>query len=568
MFALFSRSSAVVAGICLTAMLGLLVLCGFAIHGLNHSADHAEAITNDEVVTVTVTAGLAVAVDQAYSSGLELALGGTDATSTGQLYNEQIPDVEARLAELRGVHESDEVEELRDIQLLVDQWSALRGALNGDRDAASDGVPDAQALRGAHGALSRHIEDLVDREQVDARSRKDASAATVGLAMTQILLTAGVVAVVLTGLGVIGSRRLRREIEPVQDAAEFADALQLAEGEAEAHRLLQLRILQVVPDCDATVLNRNNSADRLEPMTVLPPGSDLAGRLAQTEPRACLAIRSARMHEEDPRRESLMTCKLCAPCPGFSTCSPLTVGGEVIGSVLVTGSTPSDERERRLVRDAVAQAAPVLANLRNLAIAELRAATDALTGLPNKRAVSDNLKRMFAQASRTASPMALLVLDLDHFKTFNDRYGHPVGDQVLASVGAALRSNLREADFAGRNGGEEFAVIIPDTDIAGAIVAAEKLRLAISEITVPGLDLALTTSVGVAVYPDHALSPERLERLADAALYVAKRSGRNRVEVAADTPDAPKQQSTPTAQDRSSGDSNGSAIATRGSALT
>jgi diguanylate cyclase (GGDEF)-like protein len=245
----------------------------------------------------------------------------------------------------------------------------------------------------------------------------------------------------------------------------------------------------------------------------------------------------------------------------------LTVGGEVIGSVLVTGSTRSDERERRLVRDAVAQAAPVLANLRNLAIAELRAATDALTGLPNKRAVSDNLKRMFAQASRTASPMALLVLDLDHFKTFNDRYGHPVGDQVLASVGAALRTNLREADFAGRNGGEEFAVIIPDTDIAGAIVAAEKLRLAISEITVPGLDLDLTTSVGVAVYPDHALSPERLERLADAALYVAKRSGRNRVEVAADTPDSPKEQSTSAPQDRS-GDSNGSAIAARGSALT
>jgi diguanylate cyclase (GGDEF)-like protein len=568
MFALFSRSSAVVAAICLTAILGLLVLCGWAIQGVNHSADHAEAISNDEVVTVTVTAGLAVAVDLAYSSGLELALGGTDATSTGQLYNEQIPDVEARLADLRRVHEADEGEELRDIQLLVDQWSALRGALNGDRDPTSDGVPDAQALSEAHGALSRHIEDLVDREQADAHSRKDASAATADRATTQILLTAGVVAVVLIGLGVIGSRRLRREIEPVQDAAEFADALQLAEGEAEAHRLLQLRILQVVPECDATVLNRNNSADRLEPMTALPPGSDLAGRLAQTEPRACLAIRSARMHEEDPRRESLMTCKLCAPCPGFSTCSPLTVGGEVIGSVLVTGSTRSDEQERRLVRDAVAQAAPVLANLRNLAIAELRAATDALTGLPNKRAVSDNLKRMFAQASRTASPMALLVLDLDHFKTFNDRYGHPVGDQVLASVGAALRSNLREADFAGRNGGEEFAVIIPDTDIAGAIVAAEKLRLAISEITVPGLDLDLTTSLGVAVYPDHALSPERLERLADAALYVAKRSGRNRVEVAADTPDAPKEPSTSAPQDRSSGDSNGSAIATRDSALT
>jgi diguanylate cyclase (GGDEF)-like protein len=99
-----------------------------------------------------------------------------------------------------------------------------------------------------------------------------------------------------------------------------------------------------------------------------------------------------------------------------------------------------------------------------------------------------------------------------------------------------MRSTLRESDFAGRNGGEEFAVILPNTDTAGAFATAEKIRKAIAEISVPGLDTELTASLGVAVYPEHALSPERLERLADAALYVAKRSGRNRVEVATPTP--------------------------------
>ena len=102
-------------------------------------------------------------------------------------------------------------------------------------------------------------------------------------------------------------------------------------------------------------------------------------------------------------------------------------------------------------------------------------------------------------------------------------------------MGAALRSTLRDSDFAGRNGGEEFAIVLPGTEVAGAVAAAETLRATIADISLPGLHLDLTASFGIATYPDHALSTERLERLADAALYVAKRSGRNRVEVATET---------------------------------
>jgi diguanylate cyclase (GGDEF)-like protein len=91
---------------------------------------------------------------------------------------------------------------------------------------------------------------------------------------------------------------------------------------------------------------------------------------------------------------------------------------------------------------------------------------------------------------------------------------------------------LRDGDFAGRNGGEEFAVLLPDTDVSGAVVTAEKIRQAIADIALPGVDLALTASIGIAAYPDHTTSPEQLERLADAALYLAKRSGRDRIDVA------------------------------------
>jgi len=220
------------------------------------------------------------------------------------------------------------------------------------------------------------------------------------------------------------------------------------------------------------------------------------------------------------------------------------VGGEVIGSVLLSRPARYSEAEEQRIRESVSQAAPVLANLRNLAVAEIRAATDGLTGLPNKRAVTDALKRTFAQATMTKAPLALLLLDLDHFKQVNDQYGHAEGDQVLAAVGAALRSVLRARDFAGRNGGEEFAVLLPDTDIAAALEIAERVRATIAEVTMPGTDVPVTVSIGVAGFPGHASTLDRLERLADAALYVAKRRGRNRVELAEsaaadDLPDQP-----------------------------
>ena len=146
--------------------------------------------------------------------------------------------------------------------------------------------------------------------------------------------------------------------------------------------------------------------------------------------------------------------------------------------------------------------------------------------------MTDTLKRMFAQAAAERSPLALLMLDLDHFKQVNDNMGHAIGDQVLANVAAVMRGAMRSRDFAGRYGGEEFAILLPDTEIASALRIAERVRAAIAEMSLPGTDVVVTVSVGVAGYPEHASTPDRLARLADAALYLAKRQGRNRVELA------------------------------------
>jgi diguanylate cyclase (GGDEF)-like protein len=456
-----------------------------------------------------------------------------------ELFQDEIPRVEALLVDVRRIN-ADEPAERKNAAALVDGWTSLRAILTDPQLMTPDNRVLAEQLRTDYETFNTAVTALVEDEAADATDRDNATSNTVAAARWKLLGAGAATLALLVLLGVAGNRRIRREIKPVQEQAEFADTLQLTESEQDAHRLLQRRLLRIIPGGTVAVLNRNNSADRLEAMTDVSSDPGLADRLEHAAPRSCIAIRSAQAHNEDPRHPGLIACEVCAPCSGHSSCTPLTVGGEVIGSVLVNTPRRTDDAERRLVRSSVSQAAPVLANLRNLAIAELRAATDSLTALPNKRSVGDMLKRMFAQASRTASPMALVVVDLDHFKNLNDRFGHPAGDQALASVGAAMRATLRESDFAGRNGGEEFAVILPNTDTAGAFETAEKLREAIARIVVPGVDLGLTASFGVATYPEHALSPERLERLADAALYVAKRSGRNRVEIAEASPEFPE----------------------------
>ncbi|MGH2942889.1 MAG: diguanylate cyclase, partial [Solirubrobacteraceae bacterium] len=314
---------------------------------------------------------------------------------------------------------------------------------------------------------------------------------------------------------------------------EFNDALQVADSEEEANLVLRAHLQRSIAGSAVVVLNRNNSSDRLEARTPVEPGSTLADGLDGAGPRDCLAVRLARpQRRDDGERLALMSCKVCGAEPGAMACNPLLVSGEVIGSVLVTKPDPIPAADDRRIQDSVVQAAPVLANLRNLAIAELRAATDSLTGLPNARSVDDTVKRMTAEAGRTHTPLAVALLDLDHFKQINDTFGHGRGDEVLAAVGAVLREQLRESDFIGRMGGEEFVMLLPATDRAGAVTAAEKVRAAVAGISVPGVERDITISIGVAVIPDHAGDADNVLREADRALYAAKERGRNRVEVA------------------------------------
>ena len=328
--------------------------------------------------------------------------------------------------------------------------------------------------------------------------------------------------------------RLRRR----ESRREFGEVMQVARTEREAYGVLQAELERSLPGASAVVLNRNNSANRLEPATALPPDPALQERLQDAAPDSCVAVRRGRAHARRPGEAPLLACELCGAVDGPTRCVPSLVGGEVIGSVLVRTPRRLGPEDVEHVEGVVAESAPTVAMLRSLAIAEARASTDALTGLANSRSIQDTLKRMVAHAGRTTTPLAAILFDLDHFKAVNDTYGHSAGDDVLAAVGDVAASIMRDSDFVGRYGGEEFVVLLPDTGVGGAVVVAEKLWAAIAAVHVPSVDRALSASFGIAVIPDHAGDGAALLRSADRALYAAKRAGRDRVEVLSAEPAA------------------------------
>jgi diguanylate cyclase (GGDEF)-like protein/PAS domain S-box-containing protein len=162
-----------------------------------------------------------------------------------------------------------------------------------------------------------------------------------------------------------------------------------------------------------------------------------------------------------------------------------------------------------------------------------QAIRDSLTGCFNRRYLDETLERELSRARREAYPLALVILDLDHFKGINDTYGHQAGDAALKELANQLRADIRHEDVLCRYGGEEFVILMPRMPIGVATERAERWRRAIAEIRVRfgSFELAFTTSAGVAAYPDHARTPDDLMQCADQALYVAKSEGRNRVVV-------------------------------------
>ena len=270
---------------------------------------------------------------------------------------------------------------------------------------------------------------------------------------------------------------------------------------------------------------------------------ELAGPSAQTpepescrilsEPLACRAIRQGsmvRLGAEDPLA---CICSLGVPVRGAYLCIPLLASGQVLGLVNLQsrhGNHWSASRTRKAMILASTTAA-ALQLIRALETARERAVRDGLTGIHNRRFLDEVLLKLVDQARRKERCLSALMLDIDHFKRFNDQFGHEVGDRVLVATAQRIQAGLRAGDLLARYGGEEFAVLLPETAQADALVMAERLRASLDSLVLAEPEFPLgshiTISIGVATLPDHALDADGLLSMADKALYEAKGSGRN-----------------------------------------
>ncbi|MBI5189237.1 MAG: diguanylate cyclase [Nitrospirae bacterium] len=215
---------------------------------------------------------------------------------------------------------------------------------------------------------------------------------------------------------------------------------------------------------------------------------------------------------------------------------PLAARQEIRGLLLIErreGESPISEERVGVLQTLAVQMALALDNAAMYKGTLMLSMTDGLTGLYNSRYLYTKIEEEMVRARRYGHPLTLFMLDLDHFKDYNDEYGHLSGDDALRTIARVLRKNSRETDTVARYGGEEFSVILPETDIEKAATLAERIRAAVeAELMDPGEGRPkthITVSIGVASMTEYVRKPEELVRMADSALYDAKAGGRNRV---------------------------------------
>ena len=294
------------------------------------------------------------------------------------------------------------------------------------------------------------------------------------------------------------------------------------EAAVQARRAKAGSLLLLTADRTALVREASHGLTEREPAERIPVGQGVAGTVAATG-RAMVLASPAGNGGPEPAATSQVSV-------------PLLAQGRVLG---VLSLYDREDGEPFTLADAesltafAVQAAVAIENVRLHAEAERLSVTDPLTGAWNYRYFSRRFEQEIERSRRFGRVLALLMLDIDHFKSVNDRFGHQRGDEVLVEFARRVTGSVRDIDTFARYGGEEFVLILPETNLEGGLAAAEKLRLGTHKAPFcgkgPDGGVRLTVSIGVACFPEHATQPEELLRAADEALYEAKLQGRDRV---------------------------------------
>jgi len=314
------------------------------------------------------------------------------------------------------------------------------------------------------------------------------------------------------------------------------DELQLCVSTEQAYACSARHMQQFLPESSGAILAINNSR------TLMVPTAEWnePGKLAADgfEVQACCGLRTGRPRWRKVGESELHCTHFGGTPPENYLCIPLSALGETLGVAFVSvpNKAVAELAAARLplLYEMVELAAMAIAGLNLRARLENQSIRDRLTGLFNRHFLEIALEREIQRSTRNGASMAVLMLDVDHFKSFNDRFGHEAGDLILRELAECLRSTVRSEDVVCRYGGEEFVLLLPEITLELALEAAERLRNRVEELrlTYRGETLQqISISVGVSIFPQASRDSGELLRMADVAMYHAKKSGRNQVKM-------------------------------------
>jgi diguanylate cyclase (GGDEF)-like protein len=336
---------------------------------------------------------------------------------------------------------------------------------------------------------------------------------------------------------------LRRIGGNTDELRHYAGMLQSCRSIEEAMEITQQSFQNLLPEVGGCIY-LNRASQNFTEMRIR-WGKLAAATSTLMPPDDCWALRRGHVYSvpDIHRASKCAHIELPPPSqPASTLCLPLSAQGETLGFLYLAGPDRTASDAETVAISAAEQLSLALCNLRLQESLRIQSIRDPLTGLYNRRYLEESLAREVARCGRRNLPLAVMMLDIDHFKRFNDTHGHDGGDALLAQFAALLQTHCRTEDIACRFGGEEFTVILPEVAPDTAAVRAEQIRAAVENLRVAHLKSQLspvTVSIGLASYPRDGATGEEVLRAADVALYRAKHEGRNRFAVAAMNAPAP-----------------------------
>ncbi|MEA9771837.1 diguanylate cyclase [Xanthomonas campestris] len=458
--------------------------------------------------------------------------------------------------QLRNVAALDKLVDMRLVQINDLLHSYRATGLDGARASIAKGVFQTSS------ALRRQVQLMgeLERRQLVSRTQANHDSARWVLWMTAIGILSGLLVMVLAYR--LLSRELARRVRAEEEAstsstrlaesfstlertsaglealARYSGLLQNCRNAEEALEITARTIAPLVPGVSGAVYLLRASRDRAEQVAAW--GTLADGERGSIAPEECWALRRDRTHLVEDASVG-MVCQHAGvnlPPHASTVCIPLSAQGTQLGMLALRGDNAQELASLTVAEAAAEQLSLALHNLRLRETLRQQSIRDPLTGLFNRRYLEEALNHELSRCTRRVQPLSVLMLDVDHFKQFNDLHGHSGGDRVLAAIGELLLTQTRGEDICCRYGGEELTIILPEVDLATASAMAEKLRAGIDglQVMADGVSLPkITASFGVATFPGHAGNAAQLLRKADEALYRAKQAGRNQV-VSAVTP--------------------------------